>query len=474
MDSTGKKEIIRDISILISLWKLGNYNIPDLLIEPLYLQALKKNSVLSLKAHIKRKIYFFVASLVKSIKVKKFTNKKCDVILVAGTIAHVRQLEPIAKEFRKKNIHSYWIVTKQKIAAELTSRGEDSLLIKGWSAANRAQVGINRKYTSGLLHVAGIDIARKKIWHRHLYDYLAETLGLIDIFELVILNLNPRALLVGNDLTLEGRIASSVFRRAGLFTACVQHGEVSGLLDAFHTVETFFAYGTKAASSLTKINSNTRFIVSGAPYLDSVNIEKGIDVLIAEKLSINELYILVAFSGSGNNTSAAHHRMQVESVYRIALRYPNVKIIIKLHPKDQIAYYQSPLNIEMLANVKIVKFGQPGLPQSIFDWLRGCRILITGASTVAIEAMSLEIPVVSLDYSNEYAGIEFIAENTTVQVRDMNKLLLIMDELLINPEIHQPTITRAAEYARHYFYRDSESTATQRIVTEVMQKIYGT
>lgn len=475
MSNTDRIKIVQDIQALISSWQGWKYNIPDLMLESLYIQAVKrKNKPSTLRARIKHKI-FLIKSLVKSkIWKTKLPVRKSDVVLVATTIAHLHQMEPVARELKKNNISCFWIVTRKKVASELSQRKEEFFLANGQCLINPLEKSNLLNCIKDLFQNINIDSEHCKIWQRHVRIYLNETLGLIRIFETSILNLNPKILLVGNDLTLEGRIASAVFRKSNLFTACIQHGEVSGLLDAFHTVDTFFVYGVKAAASLAKINNKTNFIVAGAPYLDNLNVERGIDNSIKRTLSIVRPYILVAFSGSGNNTSEAHHRLQIESVYRLAIHYPNYNIIIKLHPKDRERYYQSPLDLTVLPNVRVVKFDHPDFPRSIFDWLKGCMVLITGASTVSIEAMSLNIPVVTLDLKNEYSNVEFIAENTTFNVTNVHDLLFIMDELLINSEAHGEIRKRAVQYAGFYFFKDKKSTAAERIVKEIIQKAYNT
>ena len=53
------------------------------------------------------------------------------------------------------------------------------------------------------------------------------------------------------------------------------------------------------------------------------------------------------------------------------------------------------------------------MPDDIFAWLQGCPVLVTGASTVAVEAMQMDVPVVTVDLANELHGIDFIDSGAT-------------------------------------------------------------
>src|SRR5690606_15909963 len=70
----------------------------------------------------------------------------------------------------------------------------------------------------------------------------------------------------------------------------------------------------------------------------------------------------------------------------------------------------------------IVDYGVRYLPSSIFDWLQGIRLLLTGASTVAVEAMLMRVPVITMDFLSELRNVPFIDHGATYHVRTFAEL----------------------------------------------------
>jgi UDP-N-acetylglucosamine 2-epimerase len=97
--------------------------------------------------------------------------------------------------------------------------------------------------------------------------------------------------------------------------------------------------------------------------------------------------------------------------------------LIKLHRKDRAEHYQQSLR-SGIANKRlfVVPDGTAGLPTNIFDWLQGCTMVLTGASSVGIEAMVMEVPVVTMDFMKEIRNADFIDAGATMHVETYEQL----------------------------------------------------
>lgn len=119
---------------------------------------------------------------------------------------------------------------------------------------------------------------------------------------------------------------------------------------------------------------------------------------------------------------------------RLSTRFPSVTFVAKLHPKDKIEYYREA---QKKVSRFIVAFNQPnesGLPTDIFYWLQGCSLVLTGASAVAVEAMLMDVPVITVDFADELSNVDFIESGATIHVKTFMELEVAMHRVLHSPE----------------------------------------
>jgi hypothetical protein len=113
-------------------------------------------------------------------------------------------------------------------------------------------------------------------------------------------------------------------------------------------------------------------------------------------------------------------------------------------------YYAQTLN-ERRGRLHVVPYGAAGFPGDIFDWLQGCAALLTGASTVAVEAMLMDVPVVTMDYASEIESADFIQFGATVHVRSGEALIAAVRNILARGAPGE-TRLRAEAFLRQAFH----------------------
>jgi predicted glycosyltransferase len=89
-----------------------------------------------------------------------------------------------------------------------------------------------------------------------------------------------------------------------------------------------------------------------------------------------------------------------------------------------------------------------GFPSDIFDWLQGCSMILTGASTTAIEAMALDIPVITMDYCNELYSIDFIDAGATIHVTHASGLVAAVRQVMSTGGAPADVQQRVAEFLK--------------------------
>lgn len=246
--------------------------------------------------------------------------------------------------------------------------------------------------------------------------------------------------LVFNDLTITGRIISLLLQETGCKTCYVMHGLLSDeFIESIHIADEFFIFGEYTRPILVKRGLNTNHIHTiGAPYLDYYRHHQPMDKLkdvVLNKHTKNKSIALVLLSGRGHTTSSIHHDKIINLLNEVIEECKDqYYFVFKLHKKDYIDFYQllyKNKNIEN--NFAIYPFDCFNSSESIFDWLSISDLIITGASTTALEAMYLKKPVITVDLMAEYENeTQYIQQNGTYHCRTKNELLTNLHHLKLN------------------------------------------
>ena len=225
--------------------------------------------------------------------------------------------------------------------------------------------------------------------------------------------------MVGNDLTIEGRAACRVAAARGIPTALFMHGNItSDALQSLHCADRALVYGRVHRRELMQQGiASERIVVCGTRRnLDDRPRQTGASTRSCNRrlgLRPNDPWILVATSGPGHRISHRHHQIVIENLVRLSKALPEVTVVVKLHRKDRLEYYQQGLTDCAASKLIVVAEEVFGFPRDIFDWLQGCRLVLTGASAVAVEAMLMEVPVVTMDFCDEIQAVDFIDAGAT-------------------------------------------------------------
>ena len=267
----------------------------------------------------------------------------------------------------------------------------------------------------------------------------------------------PKLLVVGNDLTLEGRAASRVAAQRGVPTATFMHGSISGnAMQRLHCVDRMLVYSKSHRQTLARQGfADERIVVCGAPYLDQRPRQTGqIHPALQARLGLRsgEPWILVATSGPGHSVSHQHHQKVIDAIVRLSESLPQVPVVVKLHRKDHPSYYQAALRDHPAGKLAIVRADAQGFPADIFEWLNGCSVVLTGASTVAIEAMLMEVPVVTMDFCDELHDIDFIDAGATIHVATGKALTAKVGEILAARTPGQDVKSRVQSFLEDAFF----------------------
>jgi UDP-N-acetylglucosamine 2-epimerase len=400
--------------------------------------------------------------------------RQADILFYPVEPTHIKQMLPVSNLLKKSD---YLYVTDRVIIYKtLLEKGIECILLN-IDKYNHVESDLNENDINRELKlIAGklfdefesnewITFAKNQINVRYpiLYNFISELLH----------EISPKKVVVGYDITPEGRMLTVLCKDKNIPSICIQHGSIAGEpMDGEHIVDHYLLYGQKAKDYLVEIGNNPDSLeVFGAPYLDEISFSFDEREKFLKKLGldIKKKTILIALSGPGHCTTFIHFDQIVSSIVKFAKSHPDFNYVFKLHRKDKKANYTKILK-KWQVNIPAIEATDRNITSEIFAWLGSVDILITGSSTVALEAMLLKVPVLTIDYLNEYKGIDFIDDKCTYHVTDEGNLESIIFLIMREEQNNDQSITysNAQNYINQYFYSD-DTSASERISKWLMK-----
>jgi hypothetical protein len=387
-----------------------------------------------------------------------------DVLLWSRDITHTVIFDPVARALTEQGRSARMLACRASIFEQLVARDVNSVFSRAaWPGVLR------RAHRDGVRRAR--ELARFGRWtvppimgNRELESVVRNTvIALLPLVSEAVANaraaldaFSARLLVVGNDLTLEGRAGCRVARQRNIPTAMFMHGSITGdPLQARHCVDRILVYGNVHRDELVQRGyPRPRIVVCGAPSLDDRPRQTGrVDAQLRDRLGLQpgDPWILVTTSGPGHRISLAHHQTVILQLERLSAAMPTTPVVIKLHHKDRLEHYQQALRNAAGRKMIVVGENTPGYPNDIFEWLNGCSVVLTGASAVAVEAMLMDVPVVTMDFQDEIHGVDFIEAGATTHVRTGEALVQAVSEILAGHAPSEQARDRAGAYLKESF-----------------------
>jgi len=452
----------------------------DTLISPLYLFFIKclenKNEKKFKEENLIRKINIFPLKIL--LFVKRYINKinqirihknssrhirNTNIVFYPVEPTHIKQMLPVSNNL-PENTYLY-VTDRVLIHKALCKLNIHSVFINknNFSNYDKNENIFNDNISNlidGLLPTSKINTWVEFCINQITFNYNR----LYNTINYFLIKTNPKIVVVGYDVTPEGRLCVKICKKKGIKTVCIQHGSIAGEpLDGEHIVDNYLLYGKKAKNYLTSIgNDPEKLLVFGAPYLDNIGVNEKLKKELSTKLKLKskKKTILIALSGPGHCTTYLHFDLIVRSIVKIAKTRNEYNFVFKLHRKDRKENY-IPILKEYDLEIPIIEASNKSFDYNIFEWLSIIDVLLTGSSTVALEAMLLEKPVVTIDYLNEYLNIDFIEEKCTFHVTKDDNLLktikVVLDE--IENGFYSQVKQNSAKFINNYFKRESVSAS---------------
>jgi hypothetical protein len=286
-----------------------------------------------------------------------------------------------------------------------------------------------------------------------------------DLTEEVLERVRPQGILVGNDVSLAGRLTCRLAQRRGIPTFAIMHGSVDSDAWKHGLASKFFVFGQSDREQLVRAGvAQGRLIVAGSSKLEAAL--SRLQPVYLPKQGY-ERCVLVAFSGPGHLVSRDHHERLVDCVTGVVRKFPRVLFVPKLHRKDSPRFYSQ---FARLPNTLLVSYTDASYPAGIYDWLGTADALITATSTSAIDAMAMGKPAVTLDLTGEFGQVSFISEGATLHCQTAEALEQALSSIVTGEWDKSSQAEHQRQYAEYRFAKP-RGGAARKIAEEICSTI---
>lgn len=388
---------------------------------------------------------------------------QADIYIWVGDISHLKQTIGIAERLNQLGKKTVFLTSKQSLVKTISLSKIKTLYIP-LPVPKKA----NQKKTTSFKKA--IKEIKPEVFHSNDIEKIAKCYTYWSIYSNQLYRFygqflkrhRPGCMIIGYDVLMEGRAITLACKNLKIKTFMVQHGSVAMVNGIFstHEIDEYLIFGNATKKILEASHCKAKLTITGAPYLDNLVEFQKAPSIIETRIKT----ILIAFSGPGHLTSVSHHKQTIKLIADVVKELSHIKFIIKLHKKDNANYYYD-LNQYPNVNFNIDNTHST----DIFNWLKQCNLLITTASTVAYEAMLMNIPVVTIDLTGEYKEIAYVKEGAVIYTTNKESLINAIQGLSIQANLHQ--IIQNSKKHLESCYGQIDGNATDRCVAIISDYI---
>lgn len=287
----------------------------------------------------------------------------------------------------------------------------------------------------------------------------------------------PNSILLQNEYGSFERAITSAGKLKNVPIFAIQHGIITSethfglyMFDKRFKGQIILPFKTFVSGSYYKellveksVYDSDQIVVTGAPRYDTLfslpNVASRKEIL--EKYNVNlDHQIILWTTGCQANTWEENVR-NIEAMVHIFRDFQQITLIIKQHPGEGAQYtklMKKYLRTSNLANIVLV-----AKENDIFELIYAGDLLITEASTTALEAIAVNKPAIIFDLNGKEITIEYIREGVAIAVYNMPDLKETIKQLLKDDSI---LATNRPNFISSRLYL-TDGNATNRVVAVI-------
>ena len=386
----------------------------------------------------------FINFVLNGFTLKKI-EKKCDILFNLENSTHFREAIPIVNSLEK--IGKKVIILSININKKNLEFGKEIDLDRENKLSLRYYIFFLINYLFNINYFIFCKHIRKKYRIKNLNKLLkynkSKYFYYKKYFNYIIQQTKPKCVFIGNDLTFNGRLLTIISKKNNIQTISIQHGNLyDENIQKKHLVDRYFCYSEESLKVLKK-SFRGHIIITGSPFINAKYYQ------LKDLINVSKEYVLIALSGYGHSTSRENYKKQLNVIDKVIKENPKKQFVAKLHPKENVIDYST---IKLSSNIRIIEDNNQFSKESITSLISHAHSIITGVSTVSLEALLLETPVITLDPLFEYLEYDLVKKKISRYLQTSYQLNIAINDTVVDETSFQ--------YANWYYGTNIDSMTT--------------
>jgi hypothetical protein len=339
----------------------------------------------------------------------------------------------------------------------------------------------NQKFGNNMIYsnISLIEILSER-FSRFFSDESLMLINYIEGTEKFIRTLQPHVAVIMEDISPLCRVIIRVFKISGVPTLVIQHGAVAGDMKGFHVMpveaDKQAVWGSISKEWATERGrSPGTQVITGNPRYDLIitlnNKSEKEKLVVYDKLGLSRRKGIVVIATSWYQAIASCYTPEedeefISKALEAMKEFPDKQVVVKLHP----AYHR--MDNEITSAIRDELQIDDVFITSHFLWelLSICDLLITQSSTVGLEAMLLDKPVITFSSIEALDLNPYVATGSVIEVHKEEDLVPAIKDALYNKDVQR----RLADARKRFVYECAylqDGKASQRVANLIEQMI---
>lgn len=308
----------------------------------------------------------------------------------------------------------------------------------------------------------GVNIWKSLEWgltYYFLYKFI-EVVRYGELVKEVIRIEKPDAIVTIDDRSPFGKTVNVISKSLGVPTLIVQHGFVGDPIYGPICSDKIAVFGHACKDALVKRDTNPDdVVVTGQPRFDVLINKKFDRNWIYDKLNIDKKKGLIVFAST--DLSDDEKEIIVHELSTAMRVFPDKQLIIKPHPSDNGAKFRDM--VRKLNSDAIVVLDY------LYEILSECDVLLTTWSTVGLEAMILDKPIIIINLMNRPDMTSYVESGAAIEVKTVDGIAQAINTVLYDSKTIERMKINREKYIRDHMYK-SDGKSSER-VAKLIQKM---
>jgi hypothetical protein len=273
----------------------------------------------------------------------------------------------------------------------------------------------------------------------------------------------PRLILSVPDRQWPARAAIQLGRRANIPSLTIQAAVISNHARYDTIVADRVAVMGDSSRALWKEQGVPveKLVITGSPRFDEkFRVESDASHRIRRALNISPQKQIITFATQP--LSPAVITQNVLHVVRAMQQFPHHQLVVKVHPREELGHYQALLPRLDARGVIVRK------DLDLNALLQASALVITAFSTVALEAMIYERPVLIVNLTGEPDPVDYVKSGAALGAYSSEDIVTQMKRLLTDAHVNEELAKARRRYVTAQLYR-TDGQAAQRVAALIQQ-----